>query len=123
MPNGQPAQLANLRPWRPGAAPKGGRRSVDVDRAIRLARKYSPQAVEFIASVMLDPEQPTALRLKAAEVIIDKAIPKSAGSGAMNLDAKGITNLRVEFVSGNQREEVTIEHEPQAKIFEVSLPP
>jgi hypothetical protein len=79
--------------------------------------------MELCARIMRDEEQPGALRLKAAEVIIDKAVPKSAGSGAMNLDAKGITNLRVEFVGGNQREEVTIEHEPQAGIFEVSLPP
>lgn len=80
MPNGQPAQLANLRPWTPATAPRGkrARRSADVDKAIRLLRKLAPKAVDVIASIMLDPKQPTAMRLRAAEIILDKTWPKGA---------------------------------------------
>jgi hypothetical protein len=57
--------------------------------------------MEFIASVMLDPEQPTALRLKAALTIINKAIPDQKGE-TLALNPTGIQSLRVEFVSGDE---------------------
>jgi hypothetical protein len=35
---------------------------------------------------MLDPEQPTALRLKAAEIILDKTLPKNAAQITLGTD-------------------------------------
>jgi hypothetical protein len=53
MPYGQPAQLANLKPpWKSGDSV--GRRSRDVDRALRLARQHSPEAIVYCAKVLND---------------------------------------------------------------------
>jgi hypothetical protein len=47
------------------------------------------------AKVMRNEEEPTALRLKAAEVTLDRAVPKQNGSGAQSLTSRKLPGLRV----------------------------
>lgn len=70
-------------------------------RAITKTRKLAPEAVDFCATVMRSPDEPTPLRLKAAEIILSKAIPTTSGA-QFNIDANGIGLLRVEFITGEQ---------------------
>jgi hypothetical protein len=77
MPNGQPSQLANLRPYKPGEAPKGGRRSRDIDAALRLARKGCCDAVAYALQVLHDPAEAPRYRLKAAEILLQTGLPSN----------------------------------------------
>jgi len=96
MPNGQPAQLANLKPWKRGnSAP---RRSRDVDRALREYRKLTLEAAKFVGKVLLDEGEDTRLRLKAAEIIAQHGLPRDSSASRRDLIDRGISNLRVEFV-------------------------
>lgn len=98
MPNGQPAQLANLRPpWEPGTQPKPGARYIE--RMINRGNQYAPQAIAIIGRVMKDEEQPMSLRLRAAEYIVDKTWPKpAAGSGEVTIGGvEGADWLDVRF--------------------------
>jgi len=99
MPNGQPAQLANLRPaWKAGSAPPGSRRSRDVDRALREYRKLTPEAAKFVGKVLRDETEDTRLRLKAAEIIALHGLPK----GDVHRRAlEGISSLQIEFVAAD----------------------
>ncbi len=91
MPNGQPSQLANLKPWRRGnSAP---RRSNDVDRALRYARKMAPEALVFCAGLMQDASVDERTRLRAAEVIISVGMPRGDAAQAL------ITNERVTSIT------------------------
>lgn len=74
MPNGQPAQLANLQP---AFGPKNlaPRSSAHVLRSITKCRKLSPETVDIVAAIMRDPNEPSTVRLRACEIILDKAIP------------------------------------------------
>jgi hypothetical protein len=108
MPNGQPAQIANLKPWQAGNTAR--RRSRDVDRAITRMRQWSPLAVKCCVKVIQDENEPTALRLKAAIAIIDKAIPNAGASAAWNMDSEGGTPLlRISFVDAVDATTVTIQ--------------
>jgi hypothetical protein len=99
MPYGTPAQLANLRNFEPGN--RAPRRSADVNKAITLARKYAPQAVKLIGKVILDESEPIAMRVKCAEIILNKAIPTSGSGGAQLIAGgdKGIEWLELRFVA------------------------
>jgi hypothetical protein len=77
MPNGQPSQLANLRPYKPGEAPKGGRHSRDIDRALRMARKGCPDAVAYALEVLRNPAEGTRHRLKAVEILLQTGLPSN----------------------------------------------
>jgi hypothetical protein len=111
MPYGQPAQLANLKPaWEPGAAPKGGRRSRDIDRTLRIARKGCPEAMLYAVQVLKDVEEGTRYRLKAAEIILGIGLPKDLDAAlAQTLGKDGADWLDVRF---HWPEEV-IEHKPK----------
>lgn len=91
--------IENLKPFQPGN--KAPRRSRDVARAITNARKLLPSAVALCGEIIGDTSEAKALRLKAAEVIIDKAMPRSIDPG--NVFGDGISELRIVFVhpSGN----------------------
>ena len=69
------ASLANLRPpFPPGFHPRT-RKSLEIDRSIRAIRRLCPKAVAFCTEVLNDPDADTALRVKVALAIIEKAIP------------------------------------------------
>ena len=100
---------ANLRPpFKHGnTAP---RRSRDVDRAIRLARKHAPEAILFAAGVLNDATEDMRYRLKAAEIILRAGRPKDPDAINKALGESG--GLRyLEFVFVNPGE--VIEHQPK----------
>ena len=99
MPNGQPAQLANLRPaWQPGE-PRQHRRTIKTDRAIKIFRSLTPEAAEFAARVLRDEGESTRYRLQAMEAILRYGMPKNLEellAKAMGEGARAY--MRVEFV-------------------------
>jgi hypothetical protein len=111
MPNGQPAQLANLRPaWKRGDAPKAGRRSLDVDRAIRIARKHSPEAISFAVECMRDAGAAWSERLKAVQIVLAAGLPKDPDAINKALgESDGPRYLEIVFVKPGE----VIEHQPK----------
>jgi hypothetical protein len=99
MPNGQPSQLANLRPHVPGQKPSGSR-SVHALTALRRCRKLSPESVDILAKLMRDPTEPSAIRLRAAEIILNKALPspKVRDDSDTTTETTGLRFLEVIFV-------------------------
>jgi hypothetical protein len=90
---------ANLRPpfERGNTAP---RRSGDVDRAIRLARKHSPEAIQTAIKCMRDPTASWSDRLKAVQVVVQVGLPKDRDAIDIALDENhGPRYLNVRFVS------------------------
>jgi hypothetical protein len=98
MPNGQPAQLANLRPAQPGN--KLGAQSKFALTALRRCRKLSPESVNILAKLMRDETEPSAIRLRAAEIILNKALPspKVRDDSDTTTEATGLRFLEVIFV-------------------------
>ena len=93
-----PNSLANLKPaWEPGVQPKPG--SKYVERMINSGCKLSPRAIAIVGRIMenqLDEEVvPIGLRLRAAELIIDKTWPKAPAGASVTID--GATSLEVHF--------------------------
>ena len=122
MPNGQAAQLANLRPpFAPGNKHGGVTRSLAIDQAIREVRRWSPRAVAFLGKVMEDKKEATSDRIRAAIALLDKVIPNaSVSDGSRMLGMNGANMLRIEIVSPEGTSETitvtpaartTIEHE------------
>jgi hypothetical protein len=105
------ASLANLRPaWKRGDAPKAGRRSRDVDKALRLARKHTPDAILFAVGVLNDATEDTRYRLKAAEIILAAGLPKDPDAINKALgESDGLRYLEVVFVKPGE----VIEHQPK----------
>jgi|SRR5215469_4258282 len=65
--------VANLTPFQAGnQAPRVSKYSY---RALTKCRRMSPEMVDFLASVVRDATEPTSYRLKAAAIILDKALP------------------------------------------------
>lgn len=120
MPNGQPAQLANLRSYTPGNGPKDprARHSRHVDRAIRFIRKCTPETAEFVVGVMRDPEQPIMARLRAAELILNRTIPTKDGAAMITLGGDRVTSIELNIVSSeaNILEPSMFEHDPPRTI-------
>lgn len=101
---GLPGQTnpANLGPaFGPGN--RLSRRSAHVDRALRKARKLTPEAINFCGRVMGDEELDIRLRLKAAEIILLHGMPKG-DAHRRHLEAiegSAVNSLRVEFVAAD----------------------
>jgi hypothetical protein len=99
MPYGQPTQLANLKPFKPGN--KQRRASAAKLRALTMCRLAAPECVEFALSVMRDPAEHKAMRLKAMDAILRIAFPARSVAHA-NLaenESPGPQYLEVVFVS------------------------
>jgi hypothetical protein len=94
MPYGTPAQLANLKSWKPGAAPKGGRRSAAVAKALRALREACPRCVELLIGIVRDETEHTALRLKAVELILKYGMPKGAAEIDFGTAEPSVLELR-----------------------------
>lgn len=108
----QAASLANLGPPFDGTKAHG--LSKHIQQTLAMARKLCPQAMRMCGVVMLDEDQPIAARLKAAEIIMEKGMPRS---GAAAWDALGddrIASITLHIVTRDAGEErtdsVTIEH-------------
>ena len=95
--------LANLQPpWEKGVS-GSARSGREVQKAITKLRRSAPEAVDYCIALMNDPNENSALRLKAALAIIEKVFPGNrAADPALGINTAGIQSLRVEFVSGDQ---------------------
>jgi hypothetical protein len=100
MPNGQPAQLANLHaPFLPGNAHGGARRPAKTDRAIKTFRSLTPEAAKYAARVLRDETESTRYRLQAMEAILRYGMPKNLEELlAKAMGEGGRAYMRVEFV-------------------------
>ena len=109
MPYGTPAQLANLRPWRP-------EQHRSYKRVLAEARNASPEAMQTAIKCMRDPEAPWPARLKACGIILDRAhgVPDKLLRTDSEYGAAGTSTLRIEIVDPDrQRSEiVTIDTPP-----------
>src|SRR3982751_757154 len=74
MPNGQPAQLANLRPIQPGQK-IANRTSAMTLKALGKCRRVAPEMVDLLVGFARDPSEASNIRVKCAEIILDKALP------------------------------------------------
>jgi hypothetical protein len=109
-----PNSLANLKPFEPGNTKGGSRRSRDIDRTLRIARKGCPEAMIYAIQVLKDVEESTRYRLKAAEIILGTGLPKDRDAAlAQTLGAEGI-DVRFHWPEGH--EPVTNGHAPVARI-------
>lgn len=78
------------------------RRSGAANKALRLARKMTPAAIQYAGRVLNDAEAEPRLRLKAAEIILLHGMPKGdAHKRALESIDGGVNSLRVEFVSAD----------------------
>ena len=91
-----PNAIANLRPFGPGETSER-RRSRDVERALRMARKLSAVGIAYCGSVLNDADEHVRYRLKAAEIILAAGLPKGADAITRFL-GDGASLLRIEFV-------------------------
>ena len=98
MPRGRPDIVPIAPAFKPGnTAP---RRSAHVDRALRLARKFTPQAILYAGRVLRDEEMDPRYRIKAAELILAAGMPKGdAHKRHLESIEGGVGSLRVEFVA------------------------
>jgi len=68
--------IANLTPFKRGHV-HTSRRSGDVDKAIRFARRHSPEAIQTAIECMRDPTASWNDRLKALQVVLHVGLPKT----------------------------------------------
>lgn len=92
-----PNAAANLTPFRPGH--QGHRRNRDVEQCFKLARKHSPEAMQFLIATMRDNAEDMRYRIKSAEVIIGAATPKNPDTIAAMLGDGFTSHLTISFVN------------------------
>jgi hypothetical protein len=78
--------------------------------------------MKLCAQIMRGQEQPTQYRLKAAEVILARAVPKANGNIGVQLGDSGMQSLRIESINSETKAS-TVEHETNADLrpFEVTF--
>lgn len=124
MPNGQPAQLANLQPpWLPGGPPKSPRRSAKTDRAIKKFRALTPEAANYAGRVLRDEGEATRYRLQAMEAILRYGMPKNLDEAlAAAMGEGGRVYMRVEFIRpGDNAADLDAKPNGHGGTFEVSF--
>jgi len=119
MPYGQPAQLANLTPWQSGN--KASRRSKDVERALKLARKATSEAVLYAEKVLRDNNEDTRLRLKAAEILLLHGMPK--GDTSKYFGDETVTAITVHIERHERPAEPAIDGVPVMPAITISTVP
>jgi len=77
---------------------------------LKSARKHGNEGMLFAVKVMRDEDVDVRVRLKAAEMIIDRAMPRNPETIAAMLGDGGTTHLTIEFV--NASKPLIVEHEP-----------
>lgn len=98
MPNGQPSQLANLKPFKPGH--KSPRASAAKLRALTRARLASPKMVDIAVAIAKDVEEPSMVRLKAVESVLRVAFPaKNLHVDELTVAGQGAEWLELRFVA------------------------
>lgn len=117
MPNGQPAQLANLHPpWSPGKSGNELRQHKAYHRLIKHARITSMEMLETMIACARDKEAPWPARISAAAAVLERAWGKPKETVQLNGD--GIATLRIQFVD-ERSDGPTIDGEA----FQLSLKP
>ena len=103
---------ANLKPpWQRGH--KSPRASAAVLKGITKCRKLTPELVDFLAGVMRNEEHDIAVRVRAAEILLNKAIPTTGNKANVPLDP-GASVLRIEIVDPNGEFGETVDARPKA---------
>ena len=99
-----PNSIANLKPpWRPGERPPSPGPS-KLERALKISQDAAPNAARLIARTVNDPEVPIALRLRCAEYLLDKALPRPTSGPGLQLSGMGVEFLELRFVAPGQQE-------------------
>lgn len=89
------AARKNLRPaWKPGENP-GTRVSNHAAAAVRLARRYCPEAIQYAYTVLMDAEESTTLRLKATDLILTHGMPRGDNRKYMGEETIGTITLNL----------------------------
>ena len=89
--------LNNLRPFRPGKSGFAGQQPRGYRVTLTAARKASPAAMEAIIECMQDPNAPWPARIKACELILERAWGKP--DQRLLRDEEGISSLSIKFVA------------------------
>jgi len=102
------ASLANLRPYQKGQSGNERGRNRGYARILSASRKASPEAIEKAIECMRDVTAPWNNRLKAIEIILDRAW--GAPDQSLKLDAgDSVNSITLNIVSvGEHAETVTI---------------
>jgi hypothetical protein len=99
-----PNAVANLTPFRRGFSPN--RRSRDVERCLKLARRHCPEAVLLLIECMRDAEASWPERIKAAQGVLNAGLPKDpAALEKFFGDSGGTAFIEVRFVAPGERSE------------------
>jgi hypothetical protein len=89
--------LSNLRqPWNRGECGNKDGRPRKYHEVLRLARANSIDAIRLLAKCMRDEKAPWPARIRAIELILDRAW--GAPDQRLQLDGDGITSLAIKFV-------------------------
>ena len=102
MPNGQPAQLANLKQWRKGESGNSRGRTVTYPEQLSFSRRHSLEALQHAVELWRDPEVPPATRLAACQFVHQAAW----GRPKQTVEVGGetaIPALKIEFVAPPER--------------------
>jgi hypothetical protein len=103
------ASLANLKaPWQKGQSANERGRTRGYARILHASRKASPEAIEKAIECMRDETAPWNNRLKAVEIILDRAW--GAPDQSLKLDAgESVNSITLNIVSvGETTETITI---------------
>jgi hypothetical protein len=115
------AGLANLerrKSFQPGNDAR--RRSHAVTQALQLSRKWCPEAVMACVRVMNDPNEDTARRLKAAEIILLHGMPK--GDTSKYFGEEQINTITINVVHHERPEPPKLEHLELTPITVTTMP-
>jgi len=103
-PNGNPATLRP--PWKRGQSGNARGANRGYRRTLKAAREASPEAMETIIACMRDTSAPWPARVRAAELVIERAW--GAPNQALRLEAadEGTKCIEIKFVSpdGTERD-------------------
>jgi len=89
---------AHLKPWKPGETSSRSR-SKEVEQMLRTARKNGNEGMLFAVKVMRDDGVDVRVRLKAAEMIIERAMPRNPDTIAAMLGDGFTSHLTISFVN------------------------
>lgn len=59
-------------PWKKGQSGNPGGRRKEVAHVREAAREWTEEAIKTLAEIMIDPEQPAAARVQAADKLLDR---------------------------------------------------
>src|SRR4051812_28260842 len=98
------ASLANLRPFPRGKSGFAGQQPRGYRVTLTAARKASPEAMQTVIECMQDPNAPWPARIKACELILERAWGKPEQRVLRN--EEGISSFTIKFVApdGSERQ-------------------